>query len=69
MNRALIPIALLALLAPAALFALGELTPEGGLSPRVRGNHVAAHECRRRPRSIPACAGEPDENSICGQQR
>ena len=38
MKRALITIALLAVLAPAVLFAPGELTLGGGLSPRVRGN-------------------------------
>ena len=30
-----------------------------GLSPRVRGNRVGRHPGRARPRSIPACAGEP----------
>ena len=30
-----------------------------GLSPRVRGNRLRALRRRRRPRSIPACAGEP----------
>ena len=30
-----------------------------GLSPRVRGNRPAAGPHRRRPGSIPACAGEP----------
>ena len=30
-----------------------------GLSPRVRGNHYRLSHCRRRPGSIPACAGEP----------
>ncbi len=32
---------------------------QGGLSPRVRGNHAAAIERLKRERSIPACAGEP----------
>ena len=36
-NASLIPIALLALLAPAALFAQGELTLEGGLCPACAG--------------------------------
>ena len=31
-----------------------------GLSPRVRGNQGGAREIARRPRSIPACAGEPN---------
>ena len=31
----------------------------GGLSPRVRGNHIAADEHLKRTGSIPACAGEP----------
>ena len=31
----------------------------GGPSPRVRGSHCRARICPRRPRSIPACAGEP----------
>ena len=30
-----------------------------GLSPRVRGNRSRPRLCRRRPGSIPACAGEP----------
>ena len=30
-----------------------------GLSPRVRGNHQRREEPYPRPRSIPACAGEP----------
>ena len=32
-----------------------------GLSPRVRGNHVQASRFKLLLRSIPACAGEPDE--------
>ena len=32
-----------------------------GLSPRVRGNHLSADGRFARVRSIPACAGEPDE--------
>ena len=39
------------------------IAPSRGLSPRVRGNRPAApgagRRCRRRPWSIPACAGEP----------
>ena len=34
-------------------------TARGGLSPRVRGNHRWYPRCESRPRSIPACAGEP----------
>ena len=30
-----------------------------GLSPRVRGNHEVIPTGESRPRSIPACAGEP----------
>ena len=33
--------------------------PDEGLSPRVRGNRVAAGEIEYLRRSIPACAGEP----------
>ena len=33
----------------------------GGLSPRVRGNRAGRYRERARRRSIPACAGEPDE--------
>ena len=32
---------------------------DGGLSPRVRGNHPGPGAPRKRARSIPACAGEP----------
>ena len=32
---------------------------EEGLSPRVRGNQHAIRLCPRKPRSIPACTGEP----------
>ena len=32
---------------------------EGGLSPRVRGNPIAAHAAAEQKGSIPACAGEP----------
>ena len=64
MKRALITIALLAVLAPAALFAPGELTLGGGLSPRVRGNLVWPGPRARRKRSIPACAGEPIKDSL-----
>ena len=35
------------------------LSPDGGLSPRVRGNPIRHPQCERRKRSIPACAGEP----------
>ena len=31
-----------------------------GLSPRVRGNRRQCKGAESRPRSIPACAGEPD---------
>ncbi len=31
----------------------------GGLSPRVRGNHVRVNDPNRLQRSIPACTGEP----------
>ena len=31
----------------------------GGLSPRVRGNHIAARTVSKDARSIPACTGEP----------
>ena len=31
----------------------------GGLSPRVRGNRQRIPDTRKRPGSIPACAGEP----------
>ena len=30
-----------------------------GLSPRVRGNRISGWRGLDRPRSIPACAGEP----------
>ena len=32
---------------------------DGGLSPRVRGNHGISDTARRRTGSIPACAGKP----------
>ena len=35
------------------------ILPGGGLSPRVRGNHLAGWPVWSRQRSIPACAGEP----------
>ncbi len=41
----------------------------GGLSPRVRGNHVSHEECNHQPRSIPACAGEPSSGSSRGSSR
>ena len=37
-----------------------------GLSPRVRGNHLPAGLLYARPRSIPACAGEPSSPPCCG---
>ena len=36
-----------------------------GLSPRVRGNQGQPWPARRRARSIPACAGEPNPDSAC----
>ena len=36
-----------------------QLTPEAGLSPRVRGNHEEGAAADETPRSIPASAGEP----------
>ena len=36
----------------------------GGLSPRVRGNLILGGCQILRPRSIPACAGEPDTGSV-----
>ena len=36
-----------------------------GLSPRVRGNLMRAGQCQCRPRSIPACAGEPSPSQQC----
>ena len=38
---------------------IGRLTSPSGLSPRVRGNPARRRQRDRRPRSIPACAGEP----------
>ena len=38
-----------------------------GLSPRVRGNHVAADSDSARRRSIPACAGEPQDKLDGGE--
>ena len=43
--------------------------PSGGLSPRVRGNHIPAAADRRRDRSIPACAGEPPWHTGRGSRR
>ena len=37
-----------------------------GLSPRVRGNPCHRHRADDRPRSIPACAGEPSKKTRCG---
>ena len=37
-----------------------------GLSPRVRGNRRGESRRRRRLRSIPACAGEPEGSGHCG---
>ena len=42
------------------------MTGRTGLSPRVRGNHIYVRQYLFRPRSIPACAGEP---SIAGRWR
>ena len=39
--------------------------PGLGLSPRVRGNQGDGPACLLRPRSIPACAGEPDAQVGC----
>jgi len=36
--------------------------PQGGLSPRARGNHGTVVEIGKKLRSIPACAGEPRVN-------
>ena len=41
--------------------------PGQGLSPRVRGNRLASHPILRGRRSIPACAGEPPDDSKRGQ--
>ena len=38
---------------------------DSGLSPRVRGNRGCATHSRRRPGSIPACAGEPLAGGHC----
>ena len=38
----------------------------GGLSPRVRGNHIAADSAGTRTRSIPASAGQPVLSSTGG---
>ena len=40
-----------------------------GLSPHVRGNPIPHLRCRHCPRSIPACAGEPDRRPASGRQR
>ena len=37
----------------------------GGLSPRVRGNRLRRPGRRRKARSIPACAGEPQSGGMC----
>ena len=39
-----------------------------GLSPRVRGNPPEEKEITPCPRSIPACAGEPDRGAAGGRQ-
>ena len=39
---------------------------EGGLSPRVRGNHYCRKPQRAAARSIPACAGEPVAGDVSG---
>ena len=36
-----------------------------GLSPRVRGNPRSDVSSRLWERSIPACAGEPQQNAYC----
>ena len=36
---------------------------DAGLSPRVRGNLLQSRQPLNRPRSIPACAGEPTDGS------
>ena len=41
------------------LYDIASGTQESGLSPRVRGNHPVDVHDAARPRSIPACAGEP----------
>ncbi len=41
--------------------------PEAGLSPRVRGNQRGRARTPPRPRSIPACAGEPCWSRGLGQ--
>ena len=38
---------------------LAHIPCDGGLSPRVRGNHFWSGASTRQVRSIPACAGEP----------
>ena len=40
-------------------------SPLGGLSPRVRGNQSSAEDVAFKPRSIPACAGEPGRCPDC----
>ena len=37
-----------------------------GLSPRVRGNHRGGDPVALVARSIPACAGEPDQAVLAG---
>ena len=39
---------------------IADSPPVSGLSPRVRGNHPAPVQLRKRVGSIPACAGEPN---------
>ena len=40
------------------------LTQMSGLSPRVRGNPAHGRRARSRPRSIPACTGEPEDRKV-----
>ena len=41
-----------------------DMHPARGLSPRVRGNRIDMGRAERLPRSIPACAGEPQVRRI-----
>ena len=45
-------------------------SPDGydGLSPRVRGNRLRRVQGRQAMRSIPACAGEPQEGGCVGER-
>ena len=44
-------------------------SPDLGLSPRARGNRAAGCRKNKRPRSIPACTGEPAESVRAGRRR